>query len=276
MNIRSVNVKFGVQTQLQGQVLLPQTSRPVPGAILCHGLGSGQGALKPIGLNLARHGIISLTFGLRGHGKSGGIFDGGEVEDVVAAWQYLSQLDGIDKKRIVLIGHSLGARATILAASKLISPYAIVALSLPPDMGDKKGQEISLRVENWMKGASVMEYPKQGALPWLPGIYGVISRAWMYLRGYQLRVDWRRAFGTMPDVKVSAALQNLSGRPKLFVHCRGDRQIPYQDAMELYEKAPQPKELILAEGGYHSTPLAHGSLREKWISWVVNVLAAGN
>jgi len=276
MNIRSINVKFGGQAQLQGQVLLPQTSRLAPGAVLCHGLGSGQGALKPSGLSLARRGIISLTFDLRGHGKSDGIFDGGEVEDVIAAWQYLSQLDGIDKERIVLVGHSMGARAAILAANKLISPYAIVVLSLPPDMDDEKGQEISLHAESWMKGASVREYPKQGALPWLPGIYGVISRAWMYLRGYQLRVDWRKAFGTMPDVKVSAALQNLSVRPKLFVHCRGDRQIPYQGAMELYEKAPEPKELILADGGYHSTPLARGSLREKWISWVVDVLAAGN
>ncbi len=274
--MRSVNVKFGEQTQLQGQVLLPETSQPAPGAILCHGLGSGQGALKSSGLNLARRGIISLTFDLRGHGKSSGIFDGGEVEDIIAAWQYLSQLDGIDKERIVLIGHSMGARAAILAASKSISPYAMVVLSLPPDMDDKKGQEISLHVESWMKGASVMEYPKQGALPWLPGIYGVISRAWMYLRGYQLRVDWRKAFGTMPNVKVSAALQNMSGRPKLFVHCRGDRQIPYQDIMEIYEKAPEPKELILADGGYHSTPLARGSLREKWINWVVNVLAIGN
>lgn len=183
----------------------------------------------------------------------------------------------LDSLLLCLIGHSLGARAAILAANKLISPYAIVVLSLPPDMDDKKGQEFSLHVENWMKkGASVMEYPKQGALPWLPGIYGAISQAWMYLRGYQLRVDWRKAFGTMPDVKVSAALQNLSSRPKLFVHCRGDRQIPYQGAIELYEKAPEPKELILADGGYHSTPLARGSLREKWISWVVNVLAAGN
>ena len=277
MNVRSINVKFRGQTQLQGQVLLPETSRPAPGAILCHGLGSGHSALKPSGLSLTRRGIISLTFDFRGHGKSGGIFDGGEVEDIVAAWQWLSQFDGINKERIVLIGHSVGARAAILAASELISPYVIVALSLPPDMDDKKGQEISLHVENWLKkGASVMEYPKQGALPWLPGVYGIISRAWMYLHGYQLRIDWRKAFKTMPSVKVSTALQKLNGCLKLFVHCRGDRQIPYQDIMELYGKTPEPKELILAEGGYHSTPLARGSLREKWISWVVNMLAAGN
>ena len=63
MNVRSINVKFGGQTQLQGQVLLPETSRPAPGAILCHGLGSGQGALKPSGLSLAREykSIDSLT-----------------------------------------------------------------------------------------------------------------------------------------------------------------------------------------------------------------------
>jgi len=276
MNVQILDIKFGKQVQLQGQVLMPDVTNPVPGAILCHGLGSGWGAVRSSGLSLAKHGIASLIFDFRGHGGSEGIFDGNEAEDVIAAWQWLSQFDGVDGKRIALIGHSAGARAAILAASEVDSPYAIVALSTPPDLDGKLGQDVFVYLEHWVKrGAEVMEYPKQGALPWLGGVYAMITRAWMYLRGYRLCVNWHKCFKALPNRKLSSALQRLGGCPKLFVHCRGDRQIPYQTVLELYEKAPEPKELILANGGYHGTPLMPGNLRRRWISWVVNVLMNG-
>ena len=85
--MRAVNVKFGRQVQLQGQLLLPNIAHPVPGAILCHGLGSGKDAMRPSGLSLAKLGIVALVFDFCGHGRSGGIFDGNEVEDVVDAWK---------------------------------------------------------------------------------------------------------------------------------------------------------------------------------------------
>lgn len=84
--VRTFNVKFGRQAQLQGQVLLPDVTHPVPGAILCHGLASGRGSVRSSGLILAKRGIAALIFNFRGHGQSGGIFDGNEVEDVVDAW----------------------------------------------------------------------------------------------------------------------------------------------------------------------------------------------
>jgi len=130
MNVRAFNVRFGRQVLLQGQVLSPDVTHPVPGAILCHGLGSGQGAMRPSGLSLAKQGIVVLVFDFRGHGRSGGIFDGNTVEDVIDAWQWLSQFDGVDKERIALIGHSMGARAAILATSKVDSPCAPLWLCL--------------------------------------------------------------------------------------------------------------------------------------------------
>ena len=85
--VRAFRLKFGNQVQLHGQVLSPEAAYPVPGAILCHGLGSGQGAVRSSGLSLAKQGIATLIFDFRGHGRSGGILDGNEAEDVVAAVQ---------------------------------------------------------------------------------------------------------------------------------------------------------------------------------------------
>jgi len=275
--VRAYNVSFGGQVQLEGQVLLPQVGHVVPGAILCHGLGSGRGAMRPTGLNLAKKGIATLVFDFRGHGRSGGIFDGGQVEDVVDAWQWLSRLDEVDSSRVAFVGHSMGARAAVLAAGSIGCPRAVVALACPPDMEDMVGIDANFDFEQWLKyEASVVEYPRAGVFPWLTGLNAVVARLWMYLRGYRLRIDWRRCFEELFTVKVSDTLQKLGGCAKLFVSSRGDKHIPYEAVMKLYENAPEPKEIIMAEGGYHSAPLMPGSLRGRWTEWVVNVLMAGS
>ena len=76
----------------------------------------------------------------------------------------------------------------------------------------------------------------------------------------------------MPDSRISMAVQSLGGYPKLFVHSRGDKHIPCRAVVELYQRVPEPKELILAGGGYHAAPLMPGNLRKRWINWVANVL----
>ena len=272
--VRAFHIKFGKQAQLHGRVLVPEVSYPVPGAILCHGFGSGRGAVRSSGLNLAKKGIASLIFDFRGHGRSGGIFDGNEVEDVVDAWQWLSQFEGVDSGRIALIGHSVGARAAIFAASKIDSPRAVVALACPPDLGEMLSQDASFDLRRWMEKTTVMEYPRDGMLPWLRGMQAIIVRVWMFLVGYRLRIEWHSYLTAVLDMKIADALQSLTGCSKLFVHSRGDKHIPYQAVMKLYQKAPEPKELIMADGGYHATPLMPGKLRKSWISWVVNELTA--
>ena len=77
-------------------------------------------------------------------------------------------------------------------------------------------------------------------------------------------------------MKISAVLQSLSGCSKLFVHCQGDKRTPYQGTMEFYQKAPEPKDLLLAKGGYHAASLLPGNLRKRWISWVVAHLTNKN
>ena len=268
--VQKYNIKFGRHGRLHGLLLSPNITYPVPGAILCHGLGSGLGAVSSSGLILARHGIIALVFDFRGHGRSEGIFDGNVVEDVVDAWQWLSQYENVDNRSIAIIGHSMGARAAILAAAEVDSPRALVALACPPDPDEKLSQGVPFDLGRWAKkGAAVMEYPRDSVLPWLGGAHAIVAWLWMYLRDYKLRVDWQRYFTTLSNMKISTALQNLGHYPKLFVHCQGDKRAPYQAAIEFYQKAPEPKDLLLAKGGYHAAPLLPGNLRKTWISWVV-------
>jgi len=213
-------------------------------------------------------------FDFRGHGRSKGVFDGRQAEDVVEAWQWLTRFDGVDNTRIALIGHSIGAATAIIATRDIGSPRAIVALACPPDTDEKHMPGTRFDLRQWLeKENTLLEYPKDGMLPWLSGIHAVVAWGWMYLRGYRLLINWEKFFSRFPNMKISDALQALSSCPKLFVHCHGDRRISHEATIKLYQKAPEPKDLLLANGGFHAAPLVPGKLRQKWISWVVTHLA---
>ena len=149
--VQKYNVKFGRDGRLSGLLFLPGITQPVPGAILCHGLGSGLGTVSSSALNIARQGIASLIFDFRSHGRSEGIFDVGQVEDVVDAWQWLAQFDGVERGRTAFIGHSMGAGTAILAAGEVDSPRALVALACPPDPDSKPRQDARFDLRHWTR-----------------------------------------------------------------------------------------------------------------------------
>lgn len=64
------------------------------------------------------------------------------------------------------------------------------------------------------------------------------------------RVDWQRYFEALAKIKISETLPALGSYPKLLVYCQGDKYIPHQAAMEVFDKVSQPKELLLAKDGY--------------------------
>lgn len=67
---------------------------------------------------------------------------------------------------------------------------------------------------------------------------------------YRWPIIWPRSrfdsLGRMSKIQV----------PLLIVHSRQDEMIPYQMAVALYERANQPKELLLLEKGGHNDPMA--------------------
>ena len=95
MRIATQEVSFqsGEET-LVGRTYLPPNSENNelrPAVVLVHGLGSGQKSMGGAARDLARHGVIALTFDQRGHGKSGGAYTGDSSEDVRAAAQFIGE-----------------------------------------------------------------------------------------------------------------------------------------------------------------------------------------
>jgi len=274
MKQHSQSIDFTAESgTIHGELIIPEGTSPFPGAVLCHGLGTDHRSMRPSALSLARHGIATLSFDFRGHGKSDGLVNGNEAEDVIAALGRLLHHPKIDPQRIALVGHSMGAIAAIRAAAEAKYFRALILLSFPSAANERAARFLSsVYHKSAQVGSLILEYPRHGPLPGTGKIEGMLCVLWMRLRRYRLHIDWERSLELWSRLRFIVDLERLGALPKLFVHCKGDRIAPYQSVLELYRRAAPPKELFGAERGFHSAPLLPGRLRRRWIAWLVSAL----
>ena len=261
---------------MHGELLIPRGKGPFPGVVMCHGLGTDHRAMRPSAQRLVREGVATLALDFHGHGQSEGVFEGNVARDVVDALDFLRSYPMIDSERIALVGHSMGAGAAIQAATEQKDLCALVSLSSPSDPSYYYEQAddvfATFFAEVGQEEGMVVEYPRDGALPGLGRLQGILSMLWMRIRGYRLRIDLRKGFAGLAKLKPAGSLERMGAFPKLFVHFRGDKLTPYQGALKLYERTKPLKAILLFDGGSHASPLMPGKPREKWITWLVSML----
>src|SRR4029077_13807215 len=100
----------------------------------CFTCGKDNLAAKQIAEQLAMHGIAVLRFDFTGLGSSEGEFANthfsSNVEDLVAAADHLRKMY---QAPAILIGHSLGGAAVLVAAHKIPEARAVVTIAAPFD-----------------------------------------------------------------------------------------------------------------------------------------------
>jgi pimeloyl-ACP methyl ester carboxylesterase len=252
------NISFGSNgIKLNGTFYLPAgASRQdrVPAFVMCHGYGNEQAAFETSALELANEGVATLTFDFRGHGSSEGILDGSVVDDVMDAWEYLHEQPEVDRKRMGLIGHSMGAFSAILAAGKLNKAKVLIALACPGDV-------------KYAVATNTRHFAHPLALYVAKVVFKIVNR----MNGIKVRVDWKKFLEFWPKMRPSEALAGLDDCSKLFVFCLNDLASPYRRFLPAYAMATEPKQVIVASGT-HNTPMEDGSLRTQWMKWAVNAL----
>jgi alpha-beta hydrolase superfamily lysophospholipase len=107
------------------------SARPAPAVVLVHMLTRTKADWGGLPDRLQEAGITALTFDLRGHGGSSGSAQAlpEMVQDVRAAVQWLATRPGVRPGSIGLVGASLGASLSLLAAVELPAVHAIGLLS---------------------------------------------------------------------------------------------------------------------------------------------------
>lgn len=117
-------------TSLAGE-FYEASSRPAPAVVLVHMLTRTRADWGGLPDRLQDAGITTLTFDLRGHGGSSGSAQSlaEMVQDVRAATAWLAARQGVRPGAVALVGASLGASLSLLAAVELPAVRAMALLS---------------------------------------------------------------------------------------------------------------------------------------------------
>jgi fermentation-respiration switch protein FrsA (DUF1100 family) len=180
--------------------------------VMAHGDGYHRAdptiGMLEIAKGLTEHGYNALMFDLRGHGESGeGRLTGGYYErrDILGAISYIKGR-GILPRHIGLLGFSMGAAASLLAAAENKELPALVTDSCWADLMDMIKSEIA-------------RHPLMPRFltPVIPGIAKIL---------YGVDVE---------EIKPLQAVNKIAPRPIFFIHGEADRRVPVENARRLYQ-----------------------------------------
>jgi dienelactone hydrolase len=129
-----VSFKTDDGVTIAGTLFLP--GRPGPGIILIHALSRTREDWSGLASRLADAGFVALAIDLRGHGASGPLPEGADLEqltpmtsDVKAARAFLASRREVAPNRIGIAGASIGANLAMLVAANDPTVRSLVLLS---------------------------------------------------------------------------------------------------------------------------------------------------
>jgi alpha-beta hydrolase superfamily lysophospholipase len=205
---------------------------PSAGVVICHGAGSAKESHFDFGRAVRGAGMAALAFDARGHGRSHGEFGPTAFADVLSMVDLMRE----HTPHVALRGSSMGGFCALHAAAIARPPViAVVAICPAPE-------EILLR---GVRSGRLVDFrmDRDSLEPWLETL------------------DIRRA------VASTAGHTAL-----LFMHARGDEQIPYTVSEELYVAAGQPKRLLIVPGGHHRSLQHDGEMQAESIRWIASAV----
>lgn len=208
--------------------------------ILAHGfMGSNHRPyITKLTERLAEHFDV-ITFDFRGHGASSGVCNGTEeLYDIKAVVDYAKN-NGY--KKIALVGFSLGGVEGIYAAARFHDLDALVTVGTPSD-----AQSI---------------IPNAGWLFWM-------ANNWL---GRLILRIWVRLANAPEFPKPVAVIEQVSPIPLLIIHGSKDTLVDVKEAEILYQKAKEPKELVIIEGMDHPPKLPN-EFYDTVGSWLIELL----
>lgn len=239
---------------LPGEVYFPEAARGTcPALCLCHGIPSGQqpgpgdSGYPGLAQRFCDAGFVTLIFNFRGTGQAQGNLDIlGWTRDLKAAIDYLITMDEVDKSRLYLLGSSGGAAVSVYVAANDSRVSSAITFACPADFGflaDK--QRVKATIDHFRNIGVIRDADFPSSIDeWLDGFKRASPLRWM---------------------------DRISPRSILLIHGDKDDLVPAEHAYRLYEKAGEPKELVILPGAGHRL-----RLEEKAITAALDWLKAAS
>ncbi len=234
--------------RLVGEVYIPEQEEPYPALCLCHGVPRGitdpsDRGYPFLAQRFCDAGFLTLIFNFRGTGNSGGNFDIlGWTRDLEAALDYLDNMTEVDKSKIFLMGFSGGAAVSVYVASKDPRVSSLVTCACPawfrpfPD-----AERAKIAIEHFRDIGIIRDEDFPASLE-----------------------EWLDGFS---QISAIDRIEKISPRPLLIVHGTQDDVVDPSQAWALYEKAGEPKEMLMVEGAGHRLRVDEGAM-EGALNWL--------
>jgi uncharacterized protein len=202
--------ELGSHDGLPYALFLPDGT-PQVGVVVLHGAGSAKESHFDFARGCRDEGMAALAYDARGHGRSGGAFGPGAIDEALAMIDLLRR----HVSTVALRGSSMGGfQAIHVAARADPAPCAVVAICPAPE-------DILLR---GLRSGELLRFECD-----VPATATWLESSDVYQAAERLG----------PETAL------------LLLHARGDEQIPYTVSEELYERAREPKRLLIFPGGHH-------------------------
>ncbi len=212
---------------------LPDDRPPWPAVVVVHGAGSRKENHADFARTAAGAGWAAVAYDQRGHGATGGAMSPESVRDAGRMARLVASRPDVDADRICIRGSSLGGFIAIHAAAVERSIAGAIAVC-PAD------EQLLLR--GIREGRFEMDADTDALVPWLQE----------------------------HDLRDAAAL--MGSKPLVLLHAQGDEQVPAATSTEIYERATDPRKLILVPGGHHRSVQHDEELNTTALRWMARSL----
>jgi putative redox protein len=228
MNIK-LKIKNRKGNELYALLELPANQKPTKYAIFAHCFtcSSTLGAVRNISRALTNFGFGVVRFDFTGLGRSEGKFAeshfSGNINDLLDVHQYIKENYSAPS---LIIGHSLGGAASIVAASKLEDIKAVATIGAPSDVEHTK-QLFMHQTE---------DAKKQGEIE-------------VNLGGQPFIID-NEFIDDFSKINLLEVTKKLK-KPLLILHSPQDTIVNIEHAQDLFMAAFHPKSFVTLDGADH-------------------------
>lgn len=233
---------FAWYVPLEGQ------AEKAPAVAVIHGWGGNAEAMLPFAKLLHHNGYAALLLDARNHGFSDGDSFSSMprfAEDLENGLQWLARQPDVDPRRLTVLGHSVGAAAALLAASRrndLAAVISIAAFAHP--------------------AALMRRQMRSHRIPYVP-------IGWLVLHYIEWIID-----AHFDDIAPCNTIRYVSC-PVLLVHGEADCNVPLEDVRRIHSNRPNDKvELIILPDTGHDSLHAletHGEILTGFLNWAMKL-----
>jgi len=216
--------------RLVGWYIPPAPDSDGASVLFLHGHGANRAQFLETAEFLAEDGYGMLMFDFRNHGASEGnrtTMGYFEVEDAIAAYEYLIAQPNVNPDRTAVFGLSMGGAVAIQTTARLPEVRAVVAITAYTDM-----QTLT------------QDHAEMMGLPRSPLAEIVLLMA-NGLSG-----------GNLFEVSPIADMEAVGERAYFMAHGTADTTIPFYHAERLVEAAQGPTEFYIIEGAHHGNTIS--------------------